>query len=352
MKRLLSITVLFLCLAAIARADVATLKNGDRITGTLVTIKGGNLELKSETLGDLTIPLSQITSFSSEKPVAVMVKGEEPLRGMLEFESSGDFKVSANGKEQTVAASSIELIMPEESYDKLIEHTARPWQDWKGNASLGYAVQRGDQQTSNFSTTVAATRERPATPIFARHWRTNYGLTMIFSRAAQMGTSVTSNTFSTSLRQDYLFAPDNFAFGLVQFDHIGAQGLYLRQTYGGGIGHDVIKSSRMLFSVLGGLNDVHEKFFTGAFDQNAEALAGEKLGIQITKLVRIDHSLNFYPNLTATGQYRFDTTTTLSAKLSTRFSANLSVVDFYLSNPAAGSHKNNEAFTAGLGYAF
>ncbi len=352
MKLLLSVLLVLVSFGATARADVVTLKNGDRITGTLVSVKGGKLELKSDIFGDLTIPLAQIASFSAEKPAAVMVKGEKPLQGQLQLEPSGDWQVIANGKTQTVAASSVDLIMPEETYNNLVEHAAAPWQDWKGGASLGYAVQRGDQQTSNFSTTVSATRERPATPVFIPHWRTNYGLTMVFSHAAQNGTSVTSNTFSTGLRQDYLFAPNDFVFGLVQFDHVGAQGLYLRQTYGGGYGHDVIKSSRTLFSVLGGITFVHQKFFTGAYDQGADALAGERLGIQLTKLVRLDHNLTFYPNLSATGQYRFDTATTLSAKLSNKFSVNAGVIDFYLSNPAVGSHKNNVAFTTGLGYTF
>ena len=352
MKVLGCALLVFVSFAAMARADVVTLKNGDRITGTMLTIKGGNLELKSDVLGDLTIPLAQVATFSAEKPAAVMVKGEKALQGQLQLKSSGDWQVTSNGKSQTVAASSVDVIMPEEAYNKLVEHTAKPWQDWKGGASLGYAVQRGDQQTSNFSTTVTATRERPATPIFIPHWRTNYGLTMVFSHASQNGTSVTSNTLSTGLRQDYLYAPSDFLFGLVQFDHVGAQGLYLRQTYGGGYGHDVIKTSRTIFSVLGGITFVHQKFFTGAYNQSAEALAGERLGIQITKLVRLDHNLNFYPNLSNTGQYRFDTSTTLSAKLSNKFSVNAGVIDFYLSNPALGSHKNNMAFTSGLGYTF
>ena len=337
---------------ASALADVVTLKNGDRITGTLVTVKGGNLELKSDVLGDLTIPLAQIATFSSDKPAVVMVKGQKPVQGQLQLASSGDWQVTANGQAQTVKAAAADLIMPQDAYQKLVEHTAKPWQDWNGTASLGYSIQRGDQQTNTFSTSVAAVRERPATPTFEPHWRTNFGLTTLLAHAAQNGSSVTSNTISTNLRQDYLFAADNFVFGFAQLDHVGAQGLYLRQTYGGGYGHDLINNSRTLFSLLGGITFVHEKFFTGAYDQSADVLLGEKLGIQLTKRVRLDHDLNFYPNLSDTGEYRFDTATTLSAKLSNKFSLNTGVIDLYLSNPALGSHKNNVAFTTGLGYTF
>jgi Protein of unknown function, DUF481 len=114
----------------------------------------------------------------------------------------------------------------------------------------------------------------------------------------------------------------------------------------------VIKSSRTLFRVLGSMTFVHQKFFPGACDQSAEALAGERLGIQLTTLVRLDHNLSLYPNLSATEPYRFDTARTLSAKLSNMFSVNAGVIDFYLSNPAVRGHKNNVAFTTGLGYTF
>ncbi len=352
MKMLLSALLVLVSFASVARADVVTLKNGDRVTGTLVTVKNGNLELKSDVLGSLTIPLAQVASFSAEKPVAVMVKGQKTLQGELQLEPSGNWQVTAKGRPQTVAAASVDVIMPEETYNKLVEHTAKPWQDWTGNASLGYSLQNGDQQARTFSTTLAATRERPASPVFKRHWRTSYGLTALLAHASEAGVTVTSNTFSTNLRQDYVFAPNDFLFGLAQVDHVGPQGLYLRQIYGGGYGRDLIKTSRTLFSVLGGATFVHEKFFTGAYTQSAEALLGEKLGMQLTKLVRLDHNLNVFPNLSNTGRYRFDTATTLSARLSNKFSVNVGVIDFYMSNPAAGSKKNNVAFTTGLGYNF
>jgi putative salt-induced outer membrane protein YdiY len=351
-KAILAIVFILALAAGAARADVVTLKNGDRVTGTLVSVKGGTLDLKSDVLGELMIPLAKVATFSAEKPVAVAVKGQNAVHGQLELTSAGEWQVTENGKSQTIAAASAELVMPADAYQALMEHNAPIWKDWKGSASLGYSVQHGDQNTSSFATTIGAVRERPATPIFDRHWRTNFTLTALLSHDSQAGVSVTSNTLSTGVRQDYVFTASNFVFGLAEIDHVGAQGLYLRQTYGGGAGHDFIKTSRATFSLLGGITFVHEKFFTGVYDQNAAAFLGERFGYQLTKAVRLDHSFNLYPNLSAVGEYRFDTTTTLAAKLSNRFSLNTGVVVLYLSNPAMGSQKNNIAFTTGLGYTF
>ena len=82
MKPITYALAVLLSLSSAALADVVTLKNGDRATGALVTVKGGNLELKSD-LGALTIPLDQVTSFSATKPAVVMVKQQLPSRASL-----------------------------------------------------------------------------------------------------------------------------------------------------------------------------------------------------------------------------------------------------------------------------
>jgi putative salt-induced outer membrane protein YdiY len=352
MKLAMTSILALLCLAGSASADVVTLKNGDRVTGTLVTIKGGTLQLKSDVLGDLSIPMDKVATYTVEKPVAVIVKGKKPVEGTLELKPSGDWGVKVNGQEQTVSAASVETIMPADTYQKLVVVAPKPWQAWKGSASVGESVQQGNQQTNTFTTTINAVRERPEAPIFQAHTRTNFGIMTLLSHASQDDSTVTSHTLSSNLREDFLFTPDNFVFGLAQLDHISTEGLYLRQTYGGGLGRDVIKKPRTTFSLIGGLTAQHEKFFTGAEDENMFGLVGEVLGEQFTKRIRFDQGLNFYPNFTQGGQYRFDTTAVLSIKLFNRFSFNTSAIDLFLSNPPPGNEKNNITLSMGLGYTF
>jgi putative salt-induced outer membrane protein YdiY len=343
----------FACLASTGYADVVTLKNGDRLTGTLVTIKGGTLQLKSEILGSLSISMAKVATYTVDKPVAVITKGKEPVQGTLELTPSGDWQVKANGQTQTIAAANVDTIMPADDYHKLVVVKPAPWQAWKGGISVGETIQHGNQTANNFTTTINAVRERPDAPIFQTHSRTNFGLMTLLSHAAsQDGSNVTSHTFSANLQEDYLLTPTNFVFGLAQLDHISTEGLYLRQTYGGGFGRDVIKRPRTTFSVIGGLTVQHEKFFTGLHDETLDGLVGEKLGEQITKRIRFDQNLNFYPNFTQGGEYRFDTNAILSIRLFNRFSFNASAIDLYLSNPPAGNQKNNITLSTGLGYTF
>jgi hypothetical protein len=206
MKSLLLAVLAGSCAQA-ARADVVTLKNGDRVTGKLVTVKRGNLNLKSEILGNLTIALDKVASFSVEQPATVVVKGETPVEGQVQLEPSGDWQVTANGRAQTVTAASVEVIMPASDYQSLAEHTAKPWQDWKGNASLGYGLQQGNQDTRTFTTTINVVRERPEAPIFTRHWRTNFDLTTLLSNSTENSVFVDSRTLSTVFRRNTCSRP-------------------------------------------------------------------------------------------------------------------------------------------------
>ena len=126
----------------------------------------------------------------------------------------------------------------------------------------------------------------------------------------------------------------------------------MRQTYGGGFGKDVIKNKRTTFSLIGGMTFQHEKFFNGSSDSSGDGLLGETLGEQFTKRIRLDHSLTFYPNFSNLGEYRFDTATAFSLKLSTKLSLNTGIIDLFLSNPPPGNQRNNLTFSTGIGYAF
>ena len=166
------------------------------------------------------------------------------------------------------------------------------------------------------------------------------------------GLKTSANSASTALRQDFLFTPTNFAFALVQFDHIQTQSIDFRQTYGGGIGHDLLTRPRINMQVLGGLTFVRTTFSNQEIRREAEALIGQKIGWKLNDIVGLTHSLDFYPSVSETGDYRFDTSTTLSTRISSRLSLNTTVADRYLSRPLPGRQRNELVFTTGLGVRF
>jgi putative salt-induced outer membrane protein YdiY len=352
MRKFLAIAFFSISISTHALADTIVLKNGDKLSGTLVAVRDKKLSFKSDMIGDLVIALDKVQSFIAEKPAVILGTDQTTVRGQTELEPSGDWKVTSDGQPQVVAGAIANVVLPESTYHDLFEQSAHVWQQWKGAINFGYAVQRGDQKTRTVNSVIKAVRERSQDLLFTPHWRTNYGLNMLYAKAKQDGIEVNSTSITTALREDYLFTAHDFVFAFAQLDHIGPQGLYLRQTFGGGLGRDLIHSQRVLFSGIMGANYLRERFIIGPHNISGEGAVGEKLGIQINSRIRLDHDINFYPDLRRSARYHADASLILGMKINQRFSANAGVLDQYISRPAPGSRNNNVAFTTGFGYIF
>jgi putative salt-induced outer membrane protein YdiY len=356
MKKLALPLTLFLAFGAALQADVLTLKNGDVIAGTWERVQGGNLVFKSDSLGEITVPTAKIKSFATTAPATALLPSGYSVNGNLQFTRQGKWQLVPSSPPSAKPVESFVAIYPAKTFGTLEQKVhPRLYQNWKGAANLGYSLITGDTQSRSLTSTVNATRLEPDVVGLAQRWRTNFFLTTLFSHAKDSGasTAVTSNTFSSGLRQDRLFNANNFVFALGQYDYIQPEGIKLRQTYGGGFGRDVVHKSNLTFSLLGGLTYVKTGYASGAPSQNsAEVLLGEQLSAKITRFLILTHDVDFYPNLSHTGEYRFDTSTALSVPISKMLSFTTSFVDFFLSNPQPGNHQNNATFSTGLGVNF
>src|SRR5579871_4702214 len=78
--RLLCCSIFF---SAVLFADQVTMKNGDRLSGSIVKFDGKNLVLKSEMAGDVTIPWDSVTAITSSAPLNVGLKDGQMLVGAV-----------------------------------------------------------------------------------------------------------------------------------------------------------------------------------------------------------------------------------------------------------------------------
>jgi putative salt-induced outer membrane protein YdiY len=311
------------------------------------------LVFKSENLGEVTVSISKVKSMDSTRESAILLKSGDAFRGMLSLLESGAWELRGeDGGVRHVAPGGVMAIYPLQTYYSKSGETRRPWQNWDGTTSVGYSLVRGERDAGTLSIGVNASRREPDLPGYKERFRTNFLLNVLLSNSQTNGIKTSANSVTTSLRQDFLFTPTNFAFALGQFDHVQTQSIDLRQTYGGGIGHDLLTRPRINMQVLGGLTFVRTTFSNQEIRREAEALIGQKIGWKLNDIVGLTHSLDFYPSVSETGDYRFDTSTTLSTRISSRLSLNTTVADRYLSRPLPGRQRNELVFTTGLGVRF
>lgn len=336
-----------------ARCDIMRFKNGDQLAGEWQRVNGSTLVFKSENLGEVSVAISKIKSMDSTRDSAILLQSGDAFSGMLSLLESGAWELRGkDGGVRHVAPGSVMAIYPLQTYFAKAGETRRPWQNWDGTTSVGYSLVRGERDAGTLSISVNAVRREPDLPGYKERFRTNYLLNILLANTQTNGVRTSANSVSTSLRQDFLFSSTNFAFVLGQFEHIQTQSIDFRQTYGAGVGHDLLTRPNINMQVLGGLTFGRTAFATGEIRRDVEALVGQKIGWKLSPAVGLTHSLDFYPNLSEVGDYRFDSSTTLSTRIHSRLSFNTTVADRFLSRPLTGRQRNELVFTTGLGLNF
>ena len=73
--------IVFLAISSALFADQVTLKNGDRLTGTVVKSDGKTLVLHTDAVGDVTIQFAAIQDIKTDKELHVTLKGGKTAVG-------------------------------------------------------------------------------------------------------------------------------------------------------------------------------------------------------------------------------------------------------------------------------
>jgi putative salt-induced outer membrane protein YdiY len=350
-------TLLFVLLAvSTAFADQVTLKNGDRVTGAIVKKDGNNLTVKSDLMGEVTIPWDQITDIKTNEQLNVVLTGQPPATpGVKETiaESNGQITLSTgpNGP-QTVAPAAVVAIRDnaeEASYERLLHPTLL--QLWTGTATLGLAGTAGNAVTSTFNTGVNASRTTNHDVISLYFDAVNSSATLnrVHSGTAQAIRGgwkydrKTGSRFEINTFNDYEY--DKF------------QSLDLRFVIGGGLGYRAWKSSRGALALQAGVDYDHDKFSPAApavaFSRSSsEGYWGDDFTYKVNGSTSIVQDFRMFDNMSDTGAYRVNFDLSGNTKLRKWLVWNLSFSDHYLSNPVAGRKTNDVLYTTGVGVTF
>jgi putative salt-induced outer membrane protein YdiY/small nuclear ribonucleoprotein (snRNP)-like protein len=343
-------------------ADQVTLKNGDRLTGTVVKSDGKTLVLHTDAGGDLTIQFTAIQEMKTEKELHVTLKGGKTVvgpvtttDGKLEIATKTGGTVEAPKDEVTLIRNDAE----QETYDKSLHPGLR--HGWTVGANVGFSVARGNSETENL-----------ALAFNAVHASLNDKITLYASSIDTTNNLATPSTVANletgGFRYDRNIGPRMFAFVAADFQSNALQYLDLRSVYTGGFGAHVIKSDNTMLNFLAGVNYTHETYSNGAVNTPVTVpptyvsygvtnrfvalTLGEELTQQLGKSTEVTENFYFYPNLQQTGDYRTTFNIGSVTKLNKWLGWQNQFGDIYVSNPPIGAKDNDLIFTTGLNIAF
>lgn len=338
-------------LPLLLQADQVVLKNGDRITGKIISTDEKILTLQTTAMGEVKIDRGAVVSMSSEGPLTVTLTKGEKLVGMIDAVETSAKITAAPDKVVTVPyieVAAIRSSTAQAAWEReQLRRSHPPLNDfWSGTVGLNVASASGNAKTTTFGTGASAQRATGADKL-------SLSYSQIYStQSTVVPFGATANRISGGLRYDRNVASRMFAFGVNSYDYDQFMDLDLRSVVGGGLGFHAYKSATSFWDLGAGSDWSREAFGTGLVRNSGELLISEESAHQVTTLVKLYQRLSAYPNLSYGGQYRANLDAGASFRLTRALSWNVALSDRYLSNPIPGKMKNDTILTTGIGVNF
>ncbi len=322
------------------------MKNGDRVTGTIVKKDGKNVTIKTDQFGVVTASWDQVDSVTVDKPVTVVLQDGKSVEGTL---ATAGGKVDVAAKDATLSVAPAEVATIRDADEqKAYERLLKPgWRDlWAGAGTLGFAGTTGNAKALTFTTGVNAARV------------TNTDKTSIYFNSIKASALVNGKNSDTAqairggLGYDHNVGRRLFVNTFNDWENDKFQNLDLRFVLGGGIGFHALKNERSALDLLGGIDFDHSRFSTPLTRDSAEAYWGDGYTYKLNASTALVQSFRMFNGLTDSGTYRVNFDVGASTKLARWLNWNVSLSDRYLNHPAPGRLTNDLLYTTGLGITF
>ena len=347
MKSLIVFIAAICLLSPAVFADQVTLKNGDRLTGDILKSDDKVLVLKSEFAGEVSIQWAAVDAITSSQPLHIGLKDGQTVVGTV---STQDGKVQLKTKEAgavLTAKDSIVVIRSDKeqaAYDAALDRVQHPHLTdfWGGFVDAGLSTTKGNSDTLSFVLGAKAVRDAPSDKI-------SVYMNSIYAKNNTTGTSTTTaHAITGGMRGDFNINPKLFAFGFTDFEFDQFQQLDLRNVLGGGAGYHAIKTKRTVFDLSAGGAYDQAFYSTGVNIRSGELVLGEQFSYQISGRSSLSEQLQFFPNLSYTGQYRGRFDSSIITRLNSWLNWQVTFQDRYVSNPIPGIKKNDLLLSTGL----
>jgi len=312
--------------ATAAAADVVVLKNGDRLSGSVVKKAGGTLTLKTGFANELKIDWSQVQSLTTDSPVEVLKSDGTSVRTTV-IESGS----TAPG---AVAPTDVAFVSPDAA-----------------EAGRGYVL--------GGHVTVAATSTRGNSDsqrlygegeVNGRSHDTRFFVGASRSQGSEAGVDTVSNWLAKG-EFDWYFARPQFVYGRTSFQRDRFADVDLRSTYGVGYGHQLFDSEDVTLSLQGGIDYVIVDRITSADEEYAAFGWGVRYRQWLwRRALQVFHEQEGFWSLEDSENVVLRTRQGVSIPLRKGLNLNMQLNVDWANKPAPGRKATDSTWILGLGY--
>lgn len=341
--------ILLIITAIEVSAHEITLKNGDRLSGIVISRDRDSVVLETQYAGRIRIAMEYIETIDLERPLTnVSGAGDRPAdlsvakpaaaKDRSQVAEPRQANAVTQARPAVIAAPKPVLrLFGGDKFFGLID-------GWEGTANVGFSYTAGNSRTATLASGVRASKTGATDKltVYVRSlWNSN-------RNAAE---HTTQNAVWGGFRYDRDINPKMFAFGSWDFERDRPKHLVFRSVIGGGFGHHTIKTDRTELDLLLGLA-WNRAWQIGTFTDTPEALAAIVLKHRLTDRLKLQKTLTFYQDVTGMGKYRFIVDASLSADITKRLGWYITVGDRFNNRPFGAALKNDFLLTTGIKWNF
>lgn len=328
---------LFLSIAQTAQADQVFLSNGDSLQGNVVTLKEGKLIFNSPLLGELKIPMSSVSSFSTDQPIELHLQNGSVSKPVLGAAPAG--YIQPEGSSEPIALAGISALNPPP--EEAVE--------WKGKLFAGLNIETGNTEAQDIDLNVKSTREtKKDRIILSLHYEED-------RREEEDTDDLTTSKRRTSVgaHYDYFWSPKHYLYADSKAERETTADIERRLILGGGTGYRWVETPRTRFEVEGGLSWVSESFTDDTRDNDYTALrTATRWTHDLNDDISFFNEMEWLASLADSEDQLFSMDTGLAYQVNGSLSLEARLHYDWDKSPAIGNEKEDTQYVFGVSWGF
>jgi len=317
------VLAVFVSLAAVvlpAAADVVVMRNGDWLSGKVVTMDAGELLLETEYAGAVVLDWDKVARVILDRPLPVAL-ADGSKRKVLEL------------PDLEVGLAEVAAIAPPPPAPI----------EWRGRVDFGWANASGNRSTELGTLTAFAERTDPD----------RYRLSVMLDAAKGSSDGEdTANRARAEGKYDRRAGDGDYRYYLAGLGYDRVRSMDSRLELGTGVGRMLIDRPGHLLTAELGASYVRDDFAAGETQSDAKLRVGEAWQRQLGEGTGLRQSLSLLAATDEWGDYTAEFVLALTHRLSERLALTSRIVNSYDSRPAPGTERSDFTFATQVGVTF
>jgi putative salt-induced outer membrane protein YdiY len=331
---LLAIVSLALLLSApaVGQGVILHLKNGDRISGRIVSESTNSVRLTNNFLGSFEVPLGEIS-----KREVVPAPAPATNAPVVATTSTNVVAPSTN-----VAVAPKPAKPPMSPANPEATPIASTPSNWKHDLRFGLNLRYATTDSHEFLSILKSTYgKQPFRHIFDVNFK--YG---------RVEGALSANSLAASEKTEYQITPKSYVFNLIGGGYDEIRKIDYQFEVGPGFGIELLKRTNFVWKSEVGFNYQQQNRADDTRQNTYSVRIAEIFAWRVWDKLTADFKVEFFPNLDEFGEYRLRIESTLRYPVSNRLSLNLDVIDLYDTRPPQDVSQNDLQIRSTIGVTF